>query len=108
MEVVAQRIGRVLELQERASGEVQATPARLLHDTRQRTGERRFGNAFDRDTERDGPTFRAHDDAPASRFYLPHVGPRDVDRLLPIDAEAELLECYLELLLRIAHDDRPA
>ena len=108
MEVVAQRICRVLQFEERASGQVEAAAARLLDDARERTGERWFGHAFDGDPERDRPALCAHDDTSTSWLYLPHVGPGHIDRLLSVDAEAELLERDLELLLRIAHDDRPA
>src|SRR5256886_14788371 len=108
MEMVAQRIGRVLELEEGATRKVETAAARLFHDARERTGERRFGNAFDGDPERDRPALGAHDDTTAPRLDVAHVGPGHVDRLLRIDAKPELLEGDLELLLRITHDDGSA
>ena len=106
--VVAQRVARVLQLEERAPREVEASTARLLDDARQRAGERRLGDAFDGDAEGDRPSLGADDDAPAARLDLPDLGPRDLDRLRSIDAEPKLLERDLQLLLGVTHDDGAA
>jgi len=79
----------------------EAAAARLLHDTPQGTASRRLGNAFHRYAERNRPSLRAHHDTPASRLDSPARRSRPRHRLLSVNAEAELLERDLELLLGV-------